>query len=161
MRHTGRVLVALDPLLALALSAAAWGAAGGAVGLAWARASDTRVMRPRAVLRLRQWETREAYRRATRVHRWKRWVPDAGAWCGGRRKRLADAGGTGPDARARVAIEVTRAELVHWTMLAIAPAWITWSRGWVLACNAAFALAINAPCIVVTRSTRARLAAVA
>lgn len=155
------MLVALDPAVALAVSAVAWAAAGVVVGAAWARASDARVVRPRAIARLRRWETREAYRRATRVHRWKHLVPDAGAWFGGRRKRLGDAGGGGAAARARVGVEVLRAELVHWTMLAVSPAWLAWSRGWVLAVNAAFAFAINAPCIVVARSTRVRLAAVA
>lgn len=169
------MLVALDPAVALAVSAVAWAAAGVVVGAAWARASDARVVRPRAIARLRGWETREAYRRATRVHRWKHLVPDAGAWFGGRRKRLGDAGGGaasdgaagggaadhGAAARARVGVEVLRAELVHWTMLAVSPAWLAWSRGWVLAVNAAFAIAINAPCIVVARSTRVRLAAVA
>jgi hypothetical protein len=111
------------------------------------------------VLRLRRWESREAYRRATGVHRWKRWVPDAGAWFGGRRKRLGDDAGAA--ARARLHVEVVRAEMVHWTMLALSPAWLVWSRGWVLAINAAVAIAINVPCLVVARSTRARLAAVA
>ena len=149
------MLVALDTAVALAVSGAAWMTAGVVVGATWARASDGRVLRPRAIARLRGWETREAYRRATRVHRWKHLVPDAGAWFGGRRKRLGDA------ARARLGVEVLRAELVHWTMLAISPAWLAWSRGWVLAINAAFAIAINVPCIVVARSTRVRLAAVA
>ena len=159
------MLVALDTAVALAVSGAAWVTAGVVVGATWARASDGRVLRPRAIARLRGWETREAYRRATRVHRWKHLVPDAGAWFGGRRKRLGDtgAGATchGAAARARVGVEVLRAELVHWTMLAISPAWLAWSRGWVLAINAAFAIAINVPCIVVARSTRVRLAAVA
>jgi len=149
------VLVALDTAVALAVSGAAWVTAGVVVGATWARASDGRVLRPRAIARLRGWETREAYRRATRVHRWRHLVPDAGAWFGGRRKRL------GAAARARLGVEVLRAELVHWTMLAISPAWLAWSRGWVLAINAAFAIAINVPCIVVARSTRVRLAAVA
>lgn len=169
------MLVALDTAVALAVSGAAWMTAGVVVGATWARASDGRVLRPRAIARLRGWETREAYRRATRVHRWKHLVPDAGAWFGGRRKRLGDSGagatdggvagggatGHGAAARARVGVEVLRAELVHWTMLAISPAWLAWSRGWVLAINAAFAIAINVPCIVVARSTRVRLAAVA
>ncbi|MFZ9291468.1 MAG: hypothetical protein ACO26C_02865 [Ilumatobacteraceae bacterium] len=153
------MLVALDPAAALAASAAAWLLAGIAVGASWARASDARVLRSRAVLRLRRWESREAYRRATGVHRWKRWVPDAGAWFGGRRKRLGDDAGAA--ARARLHVEVVRAEMVHWTMLALSPAWLVWSRGWVLAINAAVAIAINVPCLVVARSTRARLAAVA
>lgn len=153
------MLVALDPAAALAASAAAWLLAGIAVGASWARASDARVLRSRAVLRLRRWESREAYRRATGVHRWKRWVPDAGAWFGGRRKRLGDDAGAA--ARARLHVEVVRAEMVHWTMLALSPAWLVWSRGWVLAINAAVAIAINVPCLVVARSTRVRLAAVA
>lgn len=155
------MLIRLAPAAALLVSAATWVAAGVAVGLTWANASDARVMRPRRVTRLRPAETREAYRRRTRVHRWKRWVPDAGAWWGGRRKRLADAGGTGGDGRARLGVEVLRAELVHWTMLAISPVWLAWSRGWVLVANAAFAILLNVPCLVVTRSTRARLAAIA
>jgi glycosyl-4,4'-diaponeurosporenoate acyltransferase len=88
------------------------------------------------------------------VRRWKRVMPDAGAWFGGARKRL-----TGPHAARslrQLRQELDRAELVHLVLLVtqwVPSLWLgpLWWLG------PTYAVVANLPLVVVTRYARARL----
>lgn len=104
--------------------------------------------------RLRAWERRcHVYRRVLLVPRWKKYLPDGGAWLGGPpKKRLA--GRKHVDA---LLCETRRGELAHWYMLACTPVLFLWNPPWACAVMLGYGLAANVPCIVAQRYNRARI----
>lgn len=136
------------------IDAAVWVAVSAIAGAAAARAPDRWFARDRFLLRIRRFERGGRVWESVGVRWWKRRVPDAGAAFGGRTKRRLAS-------RAQLdllAVETRRAELVHWALLAAAPAFVLWNPPWLAACMALFAFVANAPCIVVQRYNRARIA---
>jgi glycosyl-4,4'-diaponeurosporenoate acyltransferase len=97
------------------------------------------------------------YERVLRIKAWKDLLPEAGAlYRGGFSKRRI----VGHD-RAyleRFAIETRRAELVHWAILALGPAFFAWNPWWLATAMVAYAVIANVPCLLVQRYNRARLA---
>lgn len=152
------------PSDAVAVALNAVTAAGASVGAGyWAhRLPGRRVLADGPLLRLRRWEAHgDVYERRLAVRRWKDRLPDAGAFfAGGRSKRRL--GGTDAVTLAGFAAETRRAERSHWVaavvVIVLAPLWNRWPG---VALMAGYGLAFNAPCIVVQRYNRARLAAVA
>ena len=88
------------------------------------------------------------------MRRWKAVVPELGALFGGRSKRRLP---SRDRRRARPARPRTRrAETVHWAVPLALGVMPIWSPAWVTAVMAAYAVAANAPCIVIQRYNRAR-----
>jgi glycosyl-4,4'-diaponeurosporenoate acyltransferase len=98
----------------------------------------------------------QGYERWLAIHRWKRWIPDAGdALPGGIRK--ASLARRNPAALRRLIAETRRAEWVHW---ALWPAWLVtalWLPPAGVALNLLFASLFNLPCLLLQRYNRRRL----
>lgn len=92
------------------------------------------------------------YRRLLRVRRWKGLLPDGAAWMGSSfRKRKPSRN------RAyvlRFLVETRRGEAAHWAMILCTPIMFMWNPGWACVTLMTYAVAANAPCIVVQRYNR-------
>ncbi len=60
----------------------------------------------------------------------------------------------------RLVVETRRAEVVHWLVPAPIVVMPAWNPAWVIGVMAAYAVAANAPCVIVQRYNRARLQSV-
>lgn len=141
---------------AVALNVAVWLACGVSIGWWYASRDWRRLRAPGLITRLRNLDQRSLYERVLHVHYWKDLLPEAGTWFGGMSKRRLprrSAGGL-----ERFAAESLRAERVHWALLLVVPLVMTWSRGWWIPIHVSFGIAVNAPCIVVARYNRLRIA---
>jgi len=152
------VLVDLAWPIAVLVDAVVWVLWSAVVGWRQARRPWTS-LRPGQLGRLRPWEDDGRwYERTLMVRRWKQWLPEAGGWFGGLSKR------TRPDLAQggwrRLAAECLRAERTHGWILLAAPVMAVWNPGWLFVANVVFAVVANVPCLVVSRSTRGRLAPV-
>ena len=139
---------------AIAADAAVWAAWGTAVGYVAARAPDTRFAHDTWLTRIRVWERDGRTWERLGVRRWKAVIPELGALFGGRSKRRLPS--RDRDGLVQFTVETRRAEAVHWAVplgLGVMP---IWSPTWVTAVMAAYAVAANAPCIVIQRYNRAR-----
>lgn len=117
-------------------------------------------LRPGPLARIGTWERGGSwYRERLRLKRWKHRLPEAGTWFGGLSKRQMPAGSEG--GRDRFAAECLRAERTHGWILAITPLFALWNPIGLFVANLGFAVIANLPCLVVARSNRARLEAVA
>lgn len=107
--------------------------------------------------RTRRFERRgRFYEDRLRIKRWKDHLPEAGAlFTGGFSKRALRA--RDPEALTRFVVETRRAEWAHWLIMAITPVFLLWSWPWVELVMVLYALAANAPCLLVQRYNRARL----
>ncbi|MGH9177654.1 MAG: hypothetical protein ACRD0N_03745, partial [Acidimicrobiales bacterium] len=87
---------------------------------------------------------------------WKGLLPEAGAFfAGGVDKRRLR--GASPEALERHAVETRRAELGHWLAMVPTPLFV-WANPLLLApLMAAYAVAVNGPCIAAQRYNRIRL----
>ena len=132
-----------------------WLVAGIVVGVTFSRL-DWRYFRSCGPFtRLREVESRSFYQRRLYVRAWKDRLPEAGTWFGGVSKRRIP--GTNEGGRERLAAESLRAERVHWILLLLPPLSVLWSSGWWLMANVVVGIALNVPCIIVTRYNRVRL----
>ena len=148
----------MTPLAAVIVDAAVWASWGTLVGFVGARAPAGHFASDGPITRLREWERGGRTWERLGVRRWKRAVPELGGLFGGVSKRhLRDRSRAGLD---RLVVETRRAEVVHW--LAPAPIVVmpAWNPAWVIGVMAAYAVAANAPCVIVQRYNRARLQSV-
>ncbi|MEY3978380.1 MAG: hypothetical protein RLZZ284_1236 [Actinomycetota bacterium] len=139
----------------LILDGAVWAICGAVVGVIFARLDWRHMSAPGLFTSLRVFETRQCYEHALVVRRWKDFLPEAGTWFGGISKRRLPSRADG--SLQRFAAESLRAERVHWTLLLLVPVMLLWNRGWLLVVNVIFGVAINLPCIIVSRYNRLRL----
>ena len=140
---------------AIVADAAVWAAWGTAAGYVAARTPDVRFAHDTWLTRIRVWERDGRTWERLGVRRWKAVVPELGALFGGRSKRRLPS--RNRDGLARLALETRRAEAVHWVVPLALGVMPIWSPAWVTAVMAAYALAANAPCIVIQRYNRARV----
>lgn len=119
---------------------------------------------PLRLLQRDTWVTRERsverggrlYVRGFRIHRWKRWLPEAGAvFAGGFDKRGLPRRDT--DYLQRYLAETRRAELAHWAMLASAPLFFLWNPWTAAVLMPVYGVLANVPCILSQRYNRIRL----
>lgn len=138
------------------LDAAVWAAWSAVVGYAAHRVPVVRLDRDGPLTRLRPWEREgRTYERVV-IRRWKDRLPDAGtAFRGGTSKRVLP----GRDAASlrRFAAETRRAELVHWGIPAITPAFALWNPPALLGAMVGYAVLANGPCVVIQRYNRGRI----
>jgi glycosyl-4,4'-diaponeurosporenoate acyltransferase len=144
----------VNAVSAIAADAAVWATWGTAVGYVAARAPDARFAHDTWLTRIRAWEHDGRTWERVGVRRWKAVVPDLGALFGGRSKRRLPS--RDRDGLAQLALETRRAETVHWVVPLALGVMPIWSPAWVTAAMAAYAVAANAPCIVIQRYNRAR-----
>ena len=146
-------------LVAVATDAVVWGVWCVLAGWYQARRPLDAFRRAGPVTRLRRFERDGGwYERWFRVRAWKDHLPEAGTWFGGVSKSHLPPGDRRTSLE-RFAAESLRAERTHWTVAALTPLFAIWNPFWFFLANVGFALAINAPCIVVARFNRARIAA--
>jgi glycosyl-4,4'-diaponeurosporenoate acyltransferase len=100
----------------------------------------------------------ERFETRLRIQAWKDTLPEAGAlFRGGFSKRHLQARDRA--SLERFAIETRRAEIAHWSILALGPAFFVWNPWWLALAMLVYAGVANVPCIAVQRYNRARLAA--
>lgn len=133
-----------------------WGAWSLTVGYAFHRLSPDRLASDNALTRLRPWERQGRAWVRLGVRRWKSRLPEAGAFfAGGVDKRRLPSSQTA-DLR-RFVVETRRAELVHWTVPVLAPAFFLWNPPPLALGMVGFAAVANVPCLVVQRYNRGRV----
>ncbi len=144
-------------LRTVAIDALAWAAVQVAAGYVVHRLPARRLERDGPLLRIRPWEGEgRVYDRALRIRRWKHRLPEGGAvFPGGVDKRHV--GGRGEGVLEAYARETRRAELGHWLAMAPAPLFMACNPPGLRAAMAAYAVAVNGPCIVSQRYNRARI----
>jgi len=143
-------------LTVFALNVVVWVAASGAVGWWFAARPWQSMLTPGPLTTLRRWETRRRYERLLRVRLWKDLLPEAGTWFGGISKRRLPTSAQGR--LQRFFAESLRAERVHLVSATVITSTMAWTRGWWMLVTIAFAVIVNAPCIVVARYNRLRVA---
>lgn len=142
------------PALVLA-NVAGWVAISVVAGYVQARRPPASLV-PGPLGRIRRWERHGRwYHDVLFVHRWKDRLPEAGTWFGGLSKKHLPAAGDG--GLERFAQECLRAERTHGWVMACWPLFAIWNPLAGIVANGIFALAANAPCLVVARSNRARV----
>jgi len=107
--------------------------------------------------RLRRWEVDGSlYRKILHLHRWKRFLPEAGGFFPGgfSKKRLK---GRQADYLRDFISETRRGELSHLMCILPAPAFFLWNPWNLGVCMVVYALAVNLPFIAVNRFNRGRL----
>ncbi|MBD3418635.1 MAG: glycosyl-4,4'-diaponeurosporenoate acyltransferase [Chitinivibrionales bacterium] len=88
-----------------------------------------------------------------RVSSWKGLLPDGAAWFfGGFAKKKLQA--TQLEYLRQFIRETCKGELAHWLVLWVAPVFFLWNPAWAGWINVAYAVAANAPCIIVQRYNR-------
>lgn len=144
------------PAVVVLVDSAVWAGWSLLVGFTASRVPAERLERDGWFTRPRAWERGgRAYARIG-ITRWKDRVPDAGAvFRGGTAKRSlvrrSDA------SLARFAAETRRAELVHWSVAAIAPLFVLWNPPRIFAVMVVYAVVANVPCVAIQRYNRARI----
>lgn len=129
------------------------------LGLAWAltQLGAERFDTGNFFARPKSWERDgRFYEQLLAIKSWKDQLPDAAGWFrGGFPKATLRA--VAPEFLARFLRETWRGELVHWLALLAVPLFCVWNPWWAVLVNALYAVAANAPCILVQRYNRARL----
>jgi glycosyl-4,4'-diaponeurosporenoate acyltransferase len=151
------VLAALSRGEAVAIDSAIWLVWSTLVGWWASRLPAERIEADGWLTRLRPWERDGRAYDLLRVRRWKRWLPDAAPFGGGRPKHLTrwrDA----EEWRA-LAAETRRAERVHWLIPLAFFATLAVHDGVILIAMGAYAVIANAPCVIAQRHNRGRLEA--
>jgi glycosyl-4,4'-diaponeurosporenoate acyltransferase len=143
-------------LVTVGLDALAWALWGTAVGYGAHRLPRASLADDNVLTRLHPWERDGRVYERLRIRRWKRVLPDAGAvFRGGVAKR--DLVARDPASLRTLVEETRRAELVHWAVAGLAPVFALWNPAPLAVAMVAYAVAANAPCIVVQRYNRSRL----
>jgi glycosyl-4,4'-diaponeurosporenoate acyltransferase len=150
------VLIELPVFWIIALNVGGW--LGIQLGFAWL---FTRLPASwfESVPKSAAWEVREhgrAYERLFFVRRWKGLLPDGASWFSGGFQKAKLSGRSSFHVR-RHMTEAWRGELCHWAALACTPLFFLWNPLWGDAVIVLYALAANAPCILVQRYNRARM----
>jgi glycosyl-4,4'-diaponeurosporenoate acyltransferase len=140
---------------AVVVDAAVWAGWGTVVAGVASRLPADRFMTDGHLTRLRRWEQDGRFWRRTAVHRWKARVPELGALFGGTSKRHLPGG---PQRMVRMMAETRRGEVVHWAAALPVLAMPLWGPGWVAGVMVVYAVCANAPCIIIQRYNRGRLA---
>lgn len=151
------MLVELSIAWVVTLNIVAWGVIQ--FGLAWAFTlpAPGRFNPDHPLARPRNWERQgRTYERVFAIKCWKDKLPDAASWFRGGFAK-AQLGTASPELLERFARETWRGELVHWIALLALPLFCVWNPWWAVGVNAACAIALNFPCILVQRYNRARL----
>jgi glycosyl-4,4'-diaponeurosporenoate acyltransferase len=128
------------------------------LGLAWMMiGTPANRFNPRSSLaRLWSWErSGRGYEKFLAIKRWKDRLPDAAGWFKGGFPK-ANLHAHTPDFLELFLRETWRGELTHWLALLTLPLFAIWNPGWGVAVNAAYAVALNVPCILAQRYNRGR-----
>lgn len=149
------MIVSLNDWLVVALNVIVWFAWSAGIGYVGHRLPTAVFERESWLTRLRAFETRGRwYERRLNIKRWKDRLPEAGAFfAGGFSKRTVTR-----SELARFVVETRRAELVHWVAMALWPVFAIWNPPWAVGVVFVYAVVANAPCLLVQRYNRARLA---
>lgn len=138
------------------LDALVWSVWSAAVGYAAHRLPLRRLDHDGPLTRLHSWERGGRVYERLGIRRWKDRLPEFGAvFRGGASKRSLPARDT--PHLARFAAETRRAEIVHWVIPLVTPVFALWNPAWLVGVMVAYAVAANAPCLIVQRYNRGRL----
>ena len=150
-------MIELTPVAAVIVDVIVWALTGTAIGFGLHRVPADRFEADSWLTRLRAFERDGRWYEAhLGIKRWKSRLPEAGAlFRGGFSKRSL---ATGSRAHlARFVIETRRAEVTHWAVLAVAPAFALWNPWGLTVVMWCYAVVANVPCLVIQRYNRARL----
>ncbi|MDQ6948731.1 MAG: hypothetical protein M3256_21360 [Actinomycetota bacterium] len=147
----------LPVVIAVGLDAMLWAVWSVVTAVVGARWSMSRVGRDGPLTTLRSIEAGGRLYRRLGIRHWKRWLPDAGRFVGGRPKSLDRR--LDPNGWTALAAETRRAERVHWLSALALPVTALWSHGVLLGAMVAYAVVANGPCIAAQRYNRLRLVA--
>lgn len=101
----------------------------------------------------RSWERDgRFYRERLGIRRWKALLPDGAPWLGGFAKKHLRS--HDPAYLAKFLLEIRRAEIAHWCMLACLPVFFSWDPPWACWVMTFYALGANLPCILAQRYNR-------
>jgi glycosyl-4,4'-diaponeurosporenoate acyltransferase len=142
--------------LVVLADSAAWAGWSAIVGYGAQRLPASTLDHDRWLTRPRRWERGGQIYEGLGIRRWKDRLPEAGTlFRGGTSKRSLP--GRSDDALHRFAAETRRAELVHWAIPAVTPAFALWNPPALVGAMAAYAVLANLPCLAVQRYNRARI----
>jgi glycosyl-4,4'-diaponeurosporenoate acyltransferase len=124
-----------------------------AIGFAALRISPQVFERDTWLTAPRHWERDgNVYRDWFAIRKWKSLLPDGAPWLGGfAKKKLLS---REPTCIEQFLIEIRRAEIAHWCMLACLPVFFLWNPPWARCVMTAYALAASLPCILAQRYNR-------
>jgi glycosyl-4,4'-diaponeurosporenoate acyltransferase len=137
------------------IDAAAWAGWSVVVGTIAARIPDASLARDSRLTALRSFERDGRCYERVAIRRWKDRVPEFGSFAGGRSKRILP--GRDEVSLSRFAAETRRAEYVHWSIAAAAPAFALWNPSPLFGAMLVYAFFANAPFIAIQRYNRARI----
>ena len=151
------MIIDISETAALVIDIVLLAVAGVTVGFIGHRLSVERLDHDGPLTRIRGWERGGAWYQATlSIRSWKDRLPEGGAiFRGGVSKRSLP--GVDRAGLERFAIETRRAELVHWSLLALAPAFWLWNPPVLAVSMTAYTIIANLPFIAIQRYNRARL----
>ena len=92
------------------------------------------------------------YRRVLRVTKWKRLLPDGGAWMGSSFRKQQPS--RKQSYLREFLVEARRAEAAHWAMIVGTAVMFSWNPPWACLVLLGYALLANLPCIIVQRHNR-------
>lgn len=143
--------------LAIGIDVVAWAAVAVSAGYLAHRLPGRLFERDAWLFRKRGWERDgRFYVNALRIKRWKDLLPEAGdAFEGGFNKATLVAP-RDEHLHAHVR-ETRRAELTHWLIIGVAPAFLLYNRWYDVVAMQVIALALSVPCIAAQRYNRIRL----
>ncbi len=148
-------LVELADRWAVLADLAVWTVAGFGIGFLTHRMGSW-FRRDSWITRSRWFDTARLYERSFKVRRWKDRLPEAGAFfADGFSKRRLE--GNNLAYLDRFVIETRRAEVTHWLLVALIPAFFLWNPLRLAAAMAVYGLVANVPCILIQRYNRLRL----
>jgi len=153
---SGLPLVAVPPVVGVALNVGLWASAQVLAGYRAHRLPLERLQHDRGLLRLRPFEAEGRwYERTLHISRWKDRLPEAGAFFdGGMTKRTLP--GRSAGGLERFAAETRRAEIAHWTSFVCLPLCVVWNGALGIALMCLYGLIVNVPLIAIQRYNRGR-----
>jgi len=141
----------------LIIDIVAWGAIHAATGYLVHTLPTTLLERDHWLFRTRRFERDGHLYERLAIKRWKDRLPEAGGlFPGGLSKRTLI--GRRPEHLDRFAVETRRAELGHWLAALGGPLFLLWNPPGVGAIMIVYAVAVNAPFIMIQRYNRLRIA---
>ncbi len=148
--------IVLDPWVAVVVDVVAWAVVHASTGYLVHRIDRRRFAADTFLTRPRKFEAGgHVYVRWLRIKRWKKWLPEAGAFfAGGFDKRSLR--GTNDASLRRAAEETRRAEWGHALAASCSPLFFLWNPWPVGVVMLGYAVVSNGPCVAAQRYNRVR-----
>ncbi len=151
-------MVDLSLGMTIVVDVVAWTVIGVGAGYGMHRVSLSRLDHDTWLTRPRRFERGGRTYERLGIRRWKDRTPELGGlFAGGVSKRTSG----GRSRLERYAAETRRAEYTHWLVMFAAPFFALWNPWFLTIAMVVYAVAANAPCLMIQRYNRARVARIA